>query len=408
MPSPTPRGAFLAVALLRVASVLLAALLLCRVAVSTGGRSGRDLTLPVALSLCGLATGWLPTLGRPEALATLFVLLAALAALALDGGARVAAFGVLLGATAATQPLGAVELGLVMALYLAARRSTPAALVESGATAALGLAVFAGLLALSPHGLAETLAGMARSYPHTPWTAPPGRDWWRPWMLARRSTFYGPLLLASVVCGIALLRGRWARVGSRPLFAPAAVLLLACFYHGSFTHKSLRNYNALVLAPVFFGVLVAWAALSPKGRAGAAWARAAVTACIAATAIGFLGHVATYPYFLRHGRGLDRARAEWAATALPPTGRVAMIGNLWTLTEDYDRLEVTPVTALSGGGPARAVVLLGQRPEHAGRPPELPGFTLARDLFNPAFARQGWHRYFAPEDYSYAVYLRRP
>src|SRR5262245_31970462 len=76
MPSPTPRGAFLAVALLRGASVLLAALLLLRLARRAGRAPGPDLTLIASLSLCGLATHWLPTVGRPEALATLLVLAA--------------------------------------------------------------------------------------------------------------------------------------------------------------------------------------------------------------------------------------------------------------------------------------------------------------------------------------------
>jgi hypothetical protein len=63
MPSPTPRAAFLAVAVLRVVSVLLAALLLCRVA-ERGRAQARGLTLLVSLSLGGLATNWLPTVGR--------------------------------------------------------------------------------------------------------------------------------------------------------------------------------------------------------------------------------------------------------------------------------------------------------------------------------------------------------
>jgi hypothetical protein len=405
MPSPTPRGAFLAVALLRVASVLLAALLLCRLA-DLAGR-GRDLAWLVSLSLCGLATSWLPTLGRPEALATLLVLLAVLAGLTLEGWARIAALGFLLGATAATQPMAAVELGLAMAMFLAARRGGRAAFIETAAVAALGLSVFALALAVSPHGLGETLAGMARSYPHTPWTAPPGRDWWRPWVTARRSTFYGPLLVASAACGLALLRPRWARVGSRPLFVTAAALLAASFYHGSLTHKSLRNYNALALAPLFFGVIVAWIALSPPGRA-AAWARAAATACVAATTAGFLGHAATLPWFLRHGRGLDDARAAWSAVPLRADDTVAMIGNLWMLGEDYGRLEITPATALSAGAIARPVLLLGQREEHHGAAPALAGFTLARDAFNPALVRAGWHRYFAREDYAFAAYRKRP
>ena len=407
MLSPTPRGAFLAVALLRVASVLLAALLLCRVAAAAGRGQSRDLTLLAALSLCGLATNWLPTLGRPEALATLLVLLAVLAAMTLEGWTRVVAFGALLGATAATQPMGAVELGLVMALFLAATRAGAAAVVESAATAALGLIVFALLLAWSPHGLGETLAGMARSYPHTPWLAPPGDDWWRPWMSSRRSTFYGLLLLASAACGLALLRERWTRVGSRPLFLAAALLLAACFFHGSFTHRSLRNYNALVLAPLFFGVVLVWVARSPPGR-GAAWARAAATVCVAATSIGFAGHAATFPWFLRHARTLDQARAAWSGLALPPGEPVAMIGNLWALTEDYDRLEVTPITTLWSGQVSRPVLLLGPREGDGGRPRPVPGFTLAGDFLNPALAADGWHRAFVREDYSFAVYLRNP
>jgi hypothetical protein len=388
------------VAALRAVSVLLAALLLGRVARRTGG--ARPLTLLVALSLCGLATTWLPTLGRPEALATLLVLLAASAALALTGWARLAAFGALLGVTAATQPMAAVELGLVMALFVAALRPTRGALLDCAAVASLGLVVFAGLVALSPHGLGETVAGMARSYPHTPWTAPPGPDWWRPWLLSRRSTFYGPLLLASLACGLGLLRSRWSRIGSRPLFVAAALLLAAAFYHGSLTHKSLRNYNALALAPLLFGVIVAWAGLTP---ARAVWARAAATACVAASAIGFFGHAAALPWFLRHGHTLDTARAAWSAAPAPP-GPVAMIGNLWTLTEDYDRLRVTPVTELAAGGPHLPSLLLGQRAEHQGRAPALPGFALARDLFNPRLAQDGWHRAFVAEDYSFALYVR--
>jgi hypothetical protein len=53
------------------------------------------------------------------------------------------------------------------------------------------------------------------------------------------------------------------------------------------------------------------------------------------------------------------------------------------------------------------VLLIGQRREHGGRPPALPGFALARDLFNPALAEPGLHRYFVPEDYSFAVYVRQ-
>lgn len=405
MPAPTPRAAFVAVALLRVASLALAAVLLCRIAGSNADDRGpRDLTWPAVFALCGMATNWLPTLGRPEALGTLLVLLAALAVWRLRGWWLTAALGALLGATAATQPMGGVELGLVVLLYFAFTRRPASAVGHAAVVALLGGAVFLGLLAAGPHGARETLAGMARSYPHTPWSAPPGAEWWKPWLLLRRSTFYGPLLLASLFCGAHLLRLHRERLRAPALFAAGVLALGACFYLGSLTHKSLRHYNALMLSPLFFGLALAWLAHVQTTSPGRRVARAAVVACLAATTLGFLGHVVWFPWFLRHGRGLEHARAEWRRTPLPPGARVGMLGNLWALTEDYDRLRVTPVTDLADPRHRPQVLLLGQRHEHGGRAPVLPGFTIASDRFNPALDG-GAHRYFVAEDYSFAVYL---
>jgi hypothetical protein len=405
MPEATPRGAFLAVGALRAASAGLAAWALCLLAVRLRAPASAGLTLLSVLALLGMATHWLPTLGRPEALGTLLVLLAALAALTLEGRPLLVALGAVLGVTAATQPMGALQLALVAVLYFAATRPPRRALAAAAVTGALAAAVFAAVLALSPHGLGETLAGMARSYPHTPWGAPPGSSWWRPWIFARRSTFYGLLVLAAVAGGAHLLGRRRADVRAPWLFAVAGTLLAACVYHGSLTHKSLRHYNALMLAPLLYGVVVAWAATA--GLRAPRLARLAATACVAATAAGFLGHLAFFPWFLRHGRSLDAARAEWSRAPVPPAAPVSLIGNLWVLTEDYPRLQVTPVTALGDPSRLRPVLLLGQRPEHGGRAPEVAGYALARDVFNPALAAPGLHRYFVAEDYSFAAYAAR-
>lgn len=403
MPSPTPRAAFLVIALLRAASVGLAAVLLVRLARAAAPR--RDLTALVSLALVALATNWLPTLGRPESAATLLLLAGALAAWRMEGGPLALVLGLVLGLMAAVQPFAAVEAGLVALLLLAVREPPRRALALALAAGALAVATFAALLAASPHGLVETIAGMARAYPHTPWSAPPGRDWWRPWVLWPRSTFYGPLFLAGIACGVHLLVRNRARVGAPWLVALAAAGLGACLYHGSLTHRSLRNYNALVLSPLAVGLLVAWVARRPEGPRGRL-EHAGALACLAAAATGFVGQAAFLPWFLAHARTLDEARAEWRRAA-PPQGRVSLVGNLWALTEDYDRLETTPATDLADPARTHPVLLIGQRREHGGRPPALPGFVLVRDFFNPALAEPGLHRYFVPEDYSFAVYVRR-
>jgi hypothetical protein len=111
-------------------------------------------------------------------------------------------------------------------------------------------------------------------------------------------------------------------MGSRPLFwrrAAGRVLL-----HGSFTHRSLRNCNALVLAPLFFGV-VAWAALSPAGR-GAQPGRRRRCGCVAAIdrlrrPRGRVPGSCATPHARPGARGV-------VVMALPPGDRVAMVGNL--------------------------------------------------------------------------------
>ena len=410
MRRPAPGDAFLAVAVLRAASVLLSCALLLAVAQRADRALAGSTAALIALSLCGLATDWIPTLGRPEALATLLVILAALLALRKGGAGLVLGLGALTGLLAATQPFGAVELVAVIGLAFSVRDPARTALARTTAVAAIGLAVFATVLALSPHGLTETLAGMARAYPQTPWTSPPGEEWWKPWLTARRSTFYGPLYVLALLCGAHLLARRGG-ARARLAFAFFALALAACLYHGSLTHHSRRNYNALLLSPILFALVVSWFAAS-RSFTGARFARVgrvACLACVAGTAAGFLGHLAALPWFVRHGRGLDEARAAWREVPFPAGARIVLMGNLWALSEDYGRMELLSLAALGEAMSRRPVpvLALGQRPEHRGTPPPLSGFTLLRDSFNPA--RPPWPLgYFAEEDYSFAVYVPSP
>jgi hypothetical protein len=410
MRGATPADAFLGVALLRAASIFLSCVLLLRVAQRGERGLATSTTALIVLALCGLATNWLPTLGRPEALATVLVIVGALGAVRLRGPALVTFLGIVIGLVGATQPFGAVELVAVMGLAWSIREPTGVALGRTAAVGAVALAVFAAVLALSPHGLSETLLGMARAYPHTPWAAPPGEEWWKPWLTARRSTFYGPLFVVAVFCGAHLLARRGG-VRSRPLFALFVLALALCLYLGSLTHHSRRNYNALLLSPIFFAVVVHWSAASRSWTTR--WARlgrAACMACVLLTAVGFLGYLAAFPWFVAHGRDLDEARTEWRSVPFPPGARIVLMGNLWALSEDYDRMELLSATAL-GEAMRRhpvPVLALGQRREHRGAPPPLSGFVLLRDFFNPQWRPPPVLVPFLEEDYSFAVYVPAP
>jgi hypothetical protein len=411
MPRPTPTGAFLVVAGLAAATVLLSCGLFLQLARKAEGALAGSTAAIIGLSLCGLATTSLPTLGRAEALAAALVVVAALGGLRLEGARLVVFLGIVTGLVAASQPFGAVELTAMIGLAWSIREPTTTALARTAAVAAIGLAVFATVLALSPYGLRETVAGILRAYPHTPWASPPGEGWWKPWVTARRSTFQGPLFLLAVLCGAHLLARRGG-ARSRPGFAAFALVLAACLYHGSLTHHSRRNYNALLLSPLAFGLVVHWFAASKAwaGLRAARALRAACLACVLGTAIGFLGYLAAFPWFLAHARGLEPMRAAWSTVPFPAGARIVLMGNLWPLSEDYARMERLSPAALGDVMRRRPVpmVALGQRPEHRGSPPPLPGFDLIYDGFNREWPlRPPLLRYFLEEDYSFAVYRPR-
>jgi hypothetical protein len=406
MVSPTPQQAFVAIAALRLASLLLAAHLLLRV--SAGSSQPRPaLTVLIVASLCGLCTNWLPTAGRPEALATLLVLVLALAVVALPVEGALLIAGTALGLLAATQTFGALEAFLLLGVWLARRVAPGRTLALLAVVGALATLVVVVVLALSPHGVVETLRGMWRAYPATPWSAPPGPDWWRPWLLHRRSTFYGPLLLASVACAIAIRRRR-PRVGSPALLVVFAALLAACLFHGSLTHGSRRHYNALLFSPLFYASLAAWSA-APGQAAGRGMriARTAIVVAVVASAAGFLGYLACFPWFLRHARTLPAARAEWRRIAPPPGAPLFATGPAWTLMDDHRAIQLGSrplVPALAG---SRPTLVIGQRLDDGGAPPSFPGFRLERDAFSPALTTESKGARFVEEDYSFAVYVPR-
>jgi hypothetical protein len=155
--------------------------------------------------------------------------------------------------------------------------------------------------------------------------------------------------------------------------------------------------------------VVYWFAASRSwtGARAARVGRAACLACVAGTASGFLGHLAGLPWFVRHGRGLDEARAAWREVAFPAGARIVLMGNLWAVSEDYGRMELLSPSALGEVMRRRPVPVLafGQRPEHRGTPPPLAGFVLVRGFFNPEWSPPPILRYFLEEDYSFAVYV---
>jgi hypothetical protein len=403
MTRPTPGAAFLALGALNALNLLLSALLLARTASQFGDRrdrSPRAATLAAGVGLLGLATGLLGhQMGRPEVLATLWVLLSLHLHLSLPPERSWAAGGVLLGLLGATHPMGGLVLGLLTALSFAARRPTPRALLLAAGALAASLATFAILLALSPFGLRETLAGTLRHAEITLAARHAGAALTPYWISNPGSTFYAlPYLL--LVAGLgARAVARRISVRSPALFTALLLPLLAIAWSTGVRTPEL-TYNLFLFAPAVFAANLALAS-------GRTIHQGAVLLAHGAAAAGYLRTLVLFGFFLAHGVPLEEARDAFRRI-LPEHGRAGVTPSLWVLSEEYERMIAWPaayVDQLTG-----AEVFVAQQ-NYSGRqtPPELPGFRLVENRFlrRPCEVL-GVRLANTVPGYAYAVYRRIP
>lgn len=374
MPAPTPRAAFLAVALLSVLDLVLAAWLFWRAA-GISGRRAASAVWAVAAATLGIATLLLGQQnGRPEPLATLWVLLAAHALLTLRPALSWLPCGVLLGLTGATHPMAGVILGLLLATFLSVRLPVSAALQTIGSLLALSLLVFSAVLALSPPGLGETLDGIRRHADLTIVERHSGERLSTYWITHPGATFYALPFLLLLPAGWQGLRA-WRSAVRSPLLCGLCLVVLAVVVWGSSGRSPEHVYNLHLFAPLVFAANLGWAGTSARPST-----RALVPAVHALTALGYLRAVVLFGFFLPHGVSLETARADFARIAPLARGPVSVTPSLWVLSDDLERLRTvpahTPAESLEGD-----LLILQQNYSGLSTPPDLPGLRLIENHF---------------------------
>lgn len=377
MPTVGPRGAFLVLAFLSVLDLALAVLLFRRVLDRAGGEtkgaSGRVLalsaaTLGVATLLLGQQTG------RPEPLATLWVLLAAHAALAVKPSAAWLPCGFLLGLTGATQPTGGVILGLLLAVFLSVRLPTRGAIVAILELLVLSLTVFFAVLAISPLGIAETLDGIRRHADLTVVHRQSGELLRTYWITNPGGTFYAlPYLLLAV--GLLLGSRSWRGAVRSPLLCGLCLIPLAAVLWGSTVRAPEHAYNVLLFAPLVFA-----ANLHQAFRTERKAPRMALPAIHALTSLGYVRALVLFGFFLAHGVSLDAARAQLARLVPMARGPVSVTPSLWVLSDDYERLRAVPA-GVSAAGLEGDLLIFQQNYTGQSAPSPIEDLRLVEDRF---------------------------
>ncbi len=339
------------------------------------------------LSLFAAST-WLysfPLPGRPEALTTPLILLAALCFLPARPVYRPLIAGIFIGLIGAAQIANACLAGLLFSVY--ASVELPAGprrfrdwLAQVSLAAAVSLLTFAACFLFSPHPFMETMRGIAVHLSRLP----P-----RPYGVvehlvfpAASGTFYGPFMLVLLAHFLWEYRGRlgWLGVLSLCAFLSVSCLLVA------------RCHNLLALSPLLIALALHLLAGSDRSTLlpAARWRRGLIYAVygglFSLMSLGFARHVALFAAYRTHGVSYEEARAHLCELlAKTPGAPVLVDGGLWTLLDRFDHVyqRTTDVAADPDPTPdsEKPVLIVHQWYEHLNAPPTIPGYQLVWDDF---------------------------
>jgi len=381
LPEPTARGAFVAVALLDAATLLLSTLLLLAV-----GDAGAGATALACLALLGLTGQMGNAAGRPESLAGGLAVATTLIALRTKspGPVPVTLMGVVLGLMGATHPVGGLMLAIAIAGYLAVRLPARRVAALLLLLVAVALPTFAGVVALSGTDLALLIRGLLK---HARVAILPGREevLWAYLIAGVRAPLLGVLWALAALAAADIWRAQRQRVASPWILTGAVVAASAAT--GYFVLRAPpRYYNLALFSPLAYAVVLYWLGWR-FGRHTWTPARMAATAAAAivflGTGAGLVRRVLAYPFAMGQGRSWAEARADFRR--LDAAGDTILVTHsLWVLATEYDRLRIEG----NNQRPCRYGLYLQQQAASGlAHAPDLPGHAPVFSSFTPAEPR---------------------
>lgn len=403
MPTATARCAFVTLSAMNCISLFLFTLLVnrsSRRSISSNGTRTR-MTLLTLATVVAASTHFVGNDGRPETLATLIVLAAAVVVLWRRGNPL--ALGILLGLLGATHPVAALLTATLLGMYFAATCSCSAAWRALAVTCGVSALAFTAVLLVSPLPIADVLSGVAL---HTQSGAfgPPGVPIFD--IFHRRATEWTllPHEVLLVFTGINILYRITCKSVGRIrnhilVYGFCGVLCVLClFFVFRYTN---RDYNLFPFLPlcyllILYGVQAAESNLQDKKTRQLAWA--AAFAVVLFSAVPLWRSLVLFPMFLRKGVGLAEARREFQGR-IGHGSPVGVSVSMWVLSERYDSMYLpenshNEVKRLLDHGPmerragiSSSVFVEQQNYFPALRAPSLSGCTLLWNNFRAEPAR---------------------
>ncbi len=377
--APTPQAAFLAIALMNTLVVIFSALLFYKTA-AENGKISWGMVCIIALALLALMAGLDIDNGRPELLARVWVVLAALVPFYAKRYDWLW-YGLLLGLMGATHTIGAVALFLIIGTVYAAKHRTKEALKRLVFVAGLGAMLAALIVTLGPFSLADTIhgifahAGAVRgSVTSAVGTAFTVHNLVHFYLFSAMTPFYGLVILLMLGTGWFFYRTYRDRIKSRTLFIICTALLALVLAQIIYTVGHV--FYISLFAPLIFAAFIAFFARTKRlGK----WLTIAVLALVS---LGIVRTALLFPFMFQQPT-LAEARMHFAeaAKALKEGEKIGVTGGLWTLSENYEKMYMYNDWPEP---PAEDTALVFFQERYSGlvMPPLIPGCRLETDKFS--------------------------
>lgn len=402
--SASPVDIFISIAALNTLTMWLGAFVFYKAVKRERTMSWSDV-LVVILGLLALASGLVGGSGRPEILASLWVMLGILVFLWAGKKYEWVWYGVLLGLMCSTHFMGGIIAFLVVGTIFAARFEWQRALARISTVLLTAVATFCAVVAMGPFGVWETVVGTVKNAlmvsagyaaQFSEWFTLP--KFLHYYFLSPVTTFYGFVVLLMFVSGLFFFRKYKNRLVSPAIFA-VCVAGLVCML-GSMVYSVGHIFYLLIFAPLLFLGFIRYFS------EGGVVPKIITVAVLAFVAAGFIRTVLLLPSFLEEGQSFYEVREAFGKVMREHPDkdiRFGVTGSFWSLSEDYHRMYLYSWPEKPKEG--TAFIFFQQRYSGLLTPPEIPGCSLTNNEFSSAVPKLlGVKLGNTMPGYGYAVY----
>ncbi|MEI6426838.1 MAG: hypothetical protein WCO45_00410 [Pseudanabaena sp. ELA607] len=369
MPHHTVQAAFFILGLFSLISIGIFTFLLLKIVKLYRSYINYDSAIVVSLMIFSYSSLILPMSGRPELLAAIFVLSGA--AIFAFGKGEVSAIllGVSLGFLGATHIAAAIISTVILLLGYSYRYRSKKVIQLFLISTLVALAITVTLIAVSPNGFVDTLVGINLTAKMQLERTDTGLFMiLNYWVFSVSSFFFGPIIIFSFLSFVYRSFQTYRDNGTTTIYWICLLSLAYLFYFFGFRAAPI-SYNFTLFQPIAYCMLLLGLFQNKSSKSGDKLMRqdkrkiAYKNIVLLMLLISLVSPLRTSFLFVDYvasGKTYENARNQ-AKAILSGGKHMLFTGNMWTLSDEYEKMSPWDITVRNhSGNPEVEVILLQQ------------------------------------------------